>query len=95
MAPSISGPYSVRNLSTGYVKGQVYQSPLPQSLRQRISQAIDSVDKSQLWRTWEEFEYRVDIFPVTNGAHIDHLEKMHPVVYHYVVLLYGCQHNNL
>jgi hypothetical protein len=25
---------------------------------------------------WEEFEYRVDVCPVTNGAHIEHLEKI-------------------
>jgi hypothetical protein len=50
---------------------------MPQSirkLRERFSQAIANDDESQLWRTWEEFEYRVDICRVTNGAHIEHLE---------------------
>jgi hypothetical protein len=41
--------------------------------RERISDAIANVDESQLWRTWEELEYRRDIFRVSNGAHIDHL----------------------
>jgi hypothetical protein len=60
----------------GYVKDQVYQSPMPQTLReirQQISQGIANVDDSQLRRAWEEFEYRVRIYRVSNGAHIEHL----------------------
>jgi hypothetical protein len=56
-----------------YVKEQVCQPPMPQPIRQPISQAIDKVDESQLRRTWEEFEYSVDVFRVTNGAYIEYL----------------------
>jgi hypothetical protein len=54
------------------VKDQVYQTPISQSLRERISQATANVDESQLRRTWEEFEYGADDCRVTNGAHIEH-----------------------
>jgi hypothetical protein len=39
-------------------------------IRERILQAIANVDESQLRRTWEEFEFCVDVCRVTNGAHI-------------------------
>jgi hypothetical protein len=46
---------------------------MSQSLPERFSQAISKVDESQLRRTWEEFEYHVDICRVTNGTHTDRL----------------------
>jgi hypothetical protein len=48
---------------------------MPQSLRERISQAIAKVDESLLGRTWEELEYRVEVCRVNNEAHIEHLWK--------------------
>jgi hypothetical protein len=57
----------------GYVKDQIYQPPMPQSvreLREWISQPIANDDESHLWRTWEEFEYRVHVCRVTNRTHI-------------------------
>jgi hypothetical protein len=60
----------------GYVKDQVYQPLMPQSLRElqeRILQAIANVGESQLWRTWEKLEYRFDVCRVPNGADIEHL----------------------
>jgi hypothetical protein len=49
---------------------------MPQSLQEpqeQISQAIANVSGSQLWHTWEEFEYHVDVCRITDGAHIEHL----------------------
>jgi hypothetical protein len=72
------GPQRCPNLTPcdfymwGFVKEQVYQPPIPQSLRERISQAIANVDESQLRLTWEEFECRIDVRQVTNGAYIAH-----------------------
>jgi primosomal protein N'' len=60
----------------GYVKEQVYQPPMPQSLRElreQISQATDNVDESQLQRTWEGFEHRLDVCRVSIGAYIEYL----------------------
>jgi hypothetical protein len=56
-----------------YVNDQVYQLPMPQSLRERISEATATADESQLRGTWEEFEYRVDVCRVTNGARVEQL----------------------
>jgi hypothetical protein len=71
----------------GYVKTQVYQPPMPQSLRKRISQAIANVDDSQLRRTREEFEYCFDIFGTTNETHIEYLQ-INVISFHAVFKLF-------
>jgi hypothetical protein len=58
----------------GYVKDKVYQPPMSQSLRERISQATANVGESQLHRTREELEFRVHGCRVTNGAHIQRVQ---------------------
>ena len=40
-------------------------------LKQRISNAIDTIDEAMLQRTWREIEHRLDVLRVTNGAHIE------------------------
>ena len=40
-------------------------------LKQRISNAIDTIDEAMLQRTWQGIEYRLDVLRVTNGAHIE------------------------
>ena len=40
-------------------------------LKQRISNAIDTIDEAMVQRTWQEIEYRLDVLRVTNGAHIE------------------------
>jgi hypothetical protein len=40
----------------------------------RISEGAANVDQSELHVTWEEFDYRVDVFRATNGAHILHYQ---------------------
>jgi hypothetical protein len=67
LTPQIPGYYSMQSLLRGYVKEQVHQPPMPQ--------AIANVAESQLRRTWEQFEYRVDVCKVTNGEHIEHFQK--------------------
>jgi hypothetical protein len=42
--------------------------------RERISQGVANVDESQLWRIMENFEYRLDVCRVTNGARIEYLQ---------------------
>ena len=39
--------------------------------RQRISNAITTIDEAMLQRTWQEIEYRLDVLRATNGAHIE------------------------
>jgi hypothetical protein len=57
-----------------YLEEHVCQSPMPQSLRERISQVTAKVDESQLLCIWEGFDYRVDIYKETNRAHIGYIE---------------------
>ena len=58
----------------GFVKDNVYVSPLPMSLnelRDRITHALQTVTAYMLHRVWDEFDYRVDVCRVTQGAHIE------------------------
>lgn len=60
----------------GYVKDKVYIPPLPRDLRQlrqRINDAVDTIDHDMLGRVWQELDYRADVCRVTRGAHIEHL----------------------
>jgi len=45
---------------------------LPQ-LRKRIVEAVAAIDSQMLQRVSQELDYRIDIFRVTKGAHIEHL----------------------
>ena len=63
----------------GYVKDQVYVPPLPASipeLKVRIRTAIETITADMLQAVWNEFDYRVDVCRITNGAHIEHLYGM-------------------
>jgi len=60
----------------GYVKYQVYVSPLPASipeLKVRIRTATETITADMLQTVWNELDYRVDVCRVTKGAHIEHL----------------------
>jgi hypothetical protein len=60
----------------GYVNDKVFVPPLPQDLqqlRQRIRDAVDSIDQDLLARVGQELDYRVDVCRVTGSAHIEHL----------------------
>jgi hypothetical protein len=60
----------------GFVKDNVYVPPLPMSLselRDRITHALQTVTADMLHRVWGEFDYRVDVCRVTQGAHIEGL----------------------
>jgi hypothetical protein len=52
----------------------VYVPPLPMSLkelRDRITRALQTITADMLHRVWDEFDYRVDVCRVTQGAHIE------------------------
>jgi hypothetical protein len=54
--------------------GRVYLPPLPMSLkelRDRITHALQTITADMLPRVWDEFDYRVDVRRVTQGAHIE------------------------
>jgi hypothetical protein len=57
----------------GYVKDVVYKTKVRESndLKERIRDAIATVDKATLERTWMEIEYRRDVLRATNGAHLE------------------------
>ena len=60
----------------GYVKDQVYVPPLPASipeLKVRIRTAIETITTDMLQTVWNELDYRVYVYRITKGAHIDHL----------------------
>ena len=57
----------------GYVKDIVYRTKVRDitDSKQRISNAIDTINEAMLQRTWQEIEYRLDVLRVTNGAHVE------------------------
>ena len=66
----------MRFISLGFVKDSVYVPPLPISLkelRDRITHALQTITAHMLHRVWDEFDYRVDVCRVTQGAHIEGL----------------------
>jgi len=59
-----------------YIKDQVYVPPLPASipeLKVRIRIAIKTITADMLQTVWNELDYRVDVYTITKGAHIEHL----------------------
>ena len=42
-------------------------------LRDRITQALQTITANMLHRVWDEFDYRADVCRVTQGAHIEGL----------------------
>jgi hypothetical protein len=60
----------------GFVKDSVYVPPFPMSLkelRDQIMHALQAITVDMLHRVWDEFDYRVDVYRVTQGAHIEGL----------------------
>lgn len=57
----------------GYVKDIVYRTEVRDidNLKQRITEAIATINVGMLERTWREIEYRLDVLRATNGAHIE------------------------
>ena len=53
----------------GYVKDIVYRKKVRDmtDLKQRISNAIATIDEAMLQRTWQDVEYRLDVLRATNG----------------------------
>ena len=56
-----------------YVKDIVYRTKIRDinDLKQRITDAIATIDEAMLQRTWQEIDYRLDVLRATNGAHIE------------------------
>jgi len=53
--------------------------PLPANvneLKQRITIALVTITQYMLHRVWEELDYRLDVWQVTGGAHIEHLQNL-------------------
>ena len=48
-----------------------YRSKYGRDLKQRISNAIATIDEAMLQRTWQEIEYCLAVVRATNGAHIE------------------------
>ena len=64
----------------GFVKDSVYVPPLPMSLIElcdQITHALQTITVDMLHRVWDEFDYRVDVCHVTQGAHIEGLWLTH------------------
>ena len=57
----------------GYVEDIVYRTKIRDinDLKQRITDAIATIDEAMLQRTWQEIDYRLDVLRATNGAHIE------------------------
>jgi hypothetical protein len=78
----------------GYVKNQVYQPPMPQSLWEKISQAKANINESQSQCAREEVEYRIDVCRVTNEAHQTSLD-LQDVLKWFHVCICNCFKNTL
>jgi hypothetical protein len=60
----------------GFVKDCIYRPPMSQSLPElqgQISDVATQVIAAMLQHTWEEFQYCLDIWSITHGAHIEHV----------------------
>ena len=57
----------------GHVKNLVYQVKIQNlaHLKNRITDAINSITPDMLGRVWDELEYRLDICRATNGTHVE------------------------
>ena len=57
----------------GYLKDIVYKTKVwdIDDLKQRIPNAMTTIDEAMLQQTWQEIEYRLDVLRATNGAHIE------------------------
>ena len=77
MATSFTRHYSPGLLSIGLCEGYHVSTKVQDvtDLKQRISDAIATIDENMLQRTWQEIEYRLDVLRLTNGAHIE-MHKM-------------------
>ena len=56
------------------MKDTVYVPPLPvnvDKLQERITAAVNLVTPDMLQRVWPELDYRIDIYRVTKGEHIE------------------------
>jgi len=40
-------------------------------LQERITSAIETVTRDMIQKTWQEIEFRLDVYRATNGAHIE------------------------
>ncbi|GFV67700.1 DUF4817 domain-containing protein [Trichonephila clavipes] len=60
----------------GFMKDCVYVSPLPadlSDLRHRMEADVSRISSDTRKKVWDELAYRLDVYRVTNGAHIEHL----------------------
>jgi len=60
----------------GYVKDQVFVSPLPERVEKlwaRITVSVATIDAGTIHRIWDEIFNRWDICRVTRGNYIEHL----------------------
>ena len=48
-----------------------YRSKYGRDVKQRISNAIATIEEAMLQRTWQEIEYRLAVVRATNDAHIE------------------------
>ena len=59
-------------LSLSYAKNIAYETKVQDMTdqKQRISNAIATIDETMQQRTWQKIEYCLDVLRSTNGAHI-------------------------
>jgi hypothetical protein len=68
------------NGGTGAVFNAVYIPPLCMSLKELrdwITHALQTITADMLHRVWDEFDYRVDVCRVTQGAYAEGLWLTH------------------
>ena len=55
------------------VKDIVYRTEIRDinDLKQKITDAIATIDDAMLQQTWQEIEYHLDVLRSTNGAHVE------------------------
>ncbi|PNF19981.1 hypothetical protein B7P43_G09971 [Cryptotermes secundus] len=76
LATLFARSYTLQFLPLGFIKDRVYVPPLPTSIRELrdwITHALKAITADMLHWVWDEFDYRVDVCHVTQGAHIEGL----------------------
>jgi hypothetical protein len=76
---------TLRFLLMGYVKEHVYIPPLTRAvneLKECIPETVASTNGAILRRTWQKFEYRLDVGSVTRGAYTENLQYLMFTLHH-------------
>jgi len=73
LAIVIAGYHNYDFFLWGYVKDQVFSTPVPDitNLKARITDAFATITEDMLQNTWREIDCRLDVLHATKRAHVE------------------------